>query len=88
MAKGWESKSVESQVQDSQEKARDKRGVQLTPAQIDSRRRREVLVLSQARVQRDLEQSQDQRYRDHLTRALADIDAQIAALDEISNRNS
>jgi hypothetical protein len=88
MAKGWESKSVESQVQDSQEKARDKRGMQLTPAQIDNRRRREVLVLSQTRVQRGLELSQDPRYRDHLARALADIDAQIAALDELAIGNS
>jgi hypothetical protein len=88
MAKGWESKSVESQVQDSQEKARDRRGVQLTPAQIDNRRRREVLVLSRTRVQKDLQTSQDQRYRDLLTRALADIEAQIAALDEISDGNS
>jgi hypothetical protein len=88
MAKGWESKSVESQVQDSLEKMRDKRGVQLTPAQIDSRRRREVLVLSRTRVEKDLQTSQDQRYRDLLTRALADIEAQISALDEISGRNS
>jgi hypothetical protein len=88
MAKGWESKSVESQVQDAQEKMRDKRGVQLTPAQVDSRRRREVLVLSRTRVQKDLQTSENARYRDHLTRALADIEAQISALDEIAGSNS
>jgi hypothetical protein len=81
MAKGWESKSVESQVEDSQAQDSGKRGVQLTPAQIDTRRRREVLVLSRTRVQQDLQSSQDQRYRDHLARALADIEAQISALD-------
>jgi hypothetical protein len=88
MAKGWESKSVESQVQDSQEKMRDRRGVQLTPAQVDNRRRREVLVLSRTRVQKDLQTSENERYRDHLTRALADIEAQISALDEITGANS
>jgi hypothetical protein len=82
MAKGWESKSVESQVEDSQAQDSGKRGVQLTPAQIDTRRRREVLVLSRTRVQQDLQSSQDQRYRDHLARALTDIEAQISALDE------
>ena len=82
MAKGWESKSVESQVQDSQAQDSGKRGVQLTPAQIDTRRRREVLFLSRTRVQRDLQSSQDQRYRDLLTRALSDIEAQLSALDE------
>jgi hypothetical protein len=81
MAKGWESKSVESQVQDSETRDSGKRGVQLTSAQIDTRRRREVLVLSRTRVQRDLQASQDQRYRDLLTRALADIEAQLSALD-------
>ncbi len=55
--------------------------MQLTSAQIDTRRRREVLVLSRTRVQRDLQASQDQRYRDLLTRALADIEAQLTALD-------
>ncbi len=81
MAKGWESKSVESQVEDSQAQDSGKRGVQLTPAQLDTRRRREVLLLSRSRVQRDLQLSQDQRYRDLLTRALSDIEAQISALD-------
>jgi hypothetical protein len=83
MAKGWESKSVESQVQDSQSKGRTKQGEVLTPLQIDTRRRREVLILSRARVERDLQVSQDQRYRDLLTRALADIEAQLAALEKI-----
>jgi hypothetical protein len=83
MAKGWESKSVESQVQDSQSKGRTKQGEVLTPLQIDTRRRREVLILSRARVERDLQLSQDQRYRDLLTRALADIEAQLSALEKI-----
>jgi|HubBroStandDraft_1064217.scaffolds.fasta_scaffold129963_1 hypothetical protein len=83
MAKGWESKSVESQVQDSQSKGRTKQGEVLTPLQIDTRRRREVLILSRARVERDLQVSQDQRYRDLLTRALADIEAQLSALEKI-----
>jgi len=82
MAKGWESKSVESQVEDSQAQDSGKRGVQLTPAQLDTRRRREVLFLSRSRVERDLQLSQDQRYRDLLTRALSDIEAQISALDK------
>jgi hypothetical protein len=82
MAKGWESKAVESQVQDSEAQDSGKRGVQLTPAQIDIRRRREVLFLSRSRVQKDLQLSQDQRYRDLLTRALSDIEAQLSALDK------
>jgi hypothetical protein len=88
MAKGWESKSVESQMQDSQSKSSRKRGGALSPLQVDTRRRREVLILSRARVERDLETSQDQRYRDLLTRALADIDAQLSALDKTISRKT
>ncbi|HUI39052.1 MAG TPA: hypothetical protein VLY22_00355 [Candidatus Nitrosotalea sp.] len=88
MTKAWESKSVESQVQDSQGKVRGNRGVQLTPLQIEARRRRDVLILSRSRVQRDLQASQDQRYRDLLTRALADLETQINSLEETLGGNS
>ena len=80
MARGWESKSVEDQVQNSQAKASDKQKGQIAPSELDTRRRREVLLLSRTRVQRDLEASQNPRYRDQLSRALADIESQLAAL--------
>lgn len=79
MAKGWESKSVESQVQDSQSQP-DNKKAQLTVAQIEANRRKQVLLLSRARVADDLQSSSDSRYRDQLTRALADLDAQISRL--------
>lgn len=79
MAKGWESKSVESQVQDAQSETNNKKAP-LTVAQIEAHRRREVLLLSRARVAGDLQSSSDARYRDQLTRALADLDAQISRL--------
>jgi hypothetical protein len=80
MAKGWESKSVEAQVEDSQAKGSEKHKKQLTPAQVEEYRRREVLLLARTRVQRDLAASQNPRYTDQLNRALADIEAQLAAL--------
>ncbi|MGA8011607.1 MAG: hypothetical protein WB949_04185 [Candidatus Acidiferrales bacterium] len=55
----------------------------MTAAQMDTRRRKEVLILSRARVEKDLQSSQDQRYRDLLTRALSDLDAQLSALEKI-----
>jgi hypothetical protein len=72
---------VEGQVQEFQEKESGGKRGPLTPAQMESRRRREVLLLSRARVQKDLQGSQPPRYREQLNRALADLDAQIAALD-------
>ncbi len=55
---------------------------QLTQAQIETNRRKQVLILSRKRVEMDLQMSQDQRYRDQLNRALADLDAQLSALKE------
>jgi len=80
MARGWESKSVEDQVQNSQTKTSDKRTRQIAPSELETHRRREVLLLSRVRVQRDLEASQNPRYRDQLSRALADIESRLAAL--------
>jgi len=79
MAKGWESKAVEGQVQDAQSERNNKK-TQLTIAQIDANRRKQVLLLSRARVADGLQSSSDSRYRDQLTRALADLDAQISQL--------
>ncbi|HKV49143.1 MAG TPA: hypothetical protein VJN69_13695 [Candidatus Acidoferrales bacterium] len=79
MAKGWESKAVESQVQDAQSE-RNNNKTQLTVAQIEANRRKQVLLLSRARVADGLQSSSDSRYRDQLTRALADLDAQISQL--------
>jgi hypothetical protein len=85
MAKGWESKAVEAQVEDSKTKTPGKSQTQLTPAQVEVRRRRQVLLLSRTRVQRNLEMSQHERYTEQLNRALADIDAQLSALEESNN---
>ncbi len=83
MAKGWESKAVEDQIQNTEsEPNHDNRRKQLTPEQMEAHRRREVLLLSRSRVEKDLNASQNPRYRDQLTRALADLDAQISKLPE------
>jgi hypothetical protein len=84
MARGWESKSVEEQVQEHQSKGEENKKKQLTPEQLESRRKREVLLLSRSRVQKDLQTSQNPRHRDQLNSALADLESQIAELTEKS----
>ena len=84
MARGWESKSVEEQVSEHQQKKGENTKKQLTAEQLESRRKREVLLLSRSRVQKDLQASQNPRHRDQLNSALADLDSQIAALTEKS----
>jgi hypothetical protein len=80
MARGWESKAVEGQVQEFQSKEERKNKKQLSQDQVETRRQSEVLLLSRARVEKQLQSSQDPRYREQLTRALADLDSQLAKL--------
>jgi hypothetical protein len=82
MAKGWESKSVEDQIQQSQPPEQESHRKQLTPRQMEAHRRKEVLLLSRVRVERDLHASQNPRYREQLTRALSDLDAQLSKLKD------
>ncbi|MGH9736456.1 MAG: hypothetical protein ACRD8A_17945 [Candidatus Acidiferrales bacterium] len=86
MARGWESKAVEDQVQESKasDHKHESKKSQLTPEQLDLRRRRDVLRLSRARVERELQSSQNPRYQEQLRQALADLDAQIAEIKETS----
>ncbi len=84
MARGWESKSVEEQVQEHQSRGEENKKRQLTPEQLESHRKREVLLLSRSRVQKDLQASQNPRHRDQLNSALADLESQIAELTEES----
>jgi hypothetical protein len=49
---------------------------------VESHRRRQVLLLSRSRVQKDLQASTDPRYSEQLNRALADLNAQITKLND------
>ena len=82
MARGWESKSVEGQVQEFESKENRAHKRQLTQAQVEIRRQREILLLSRARVERQLQSIQDPRYREQLSSALADLDARLSKLKE------
>ena len=82
MARGWESKAVEGQVQERETKEDRKNKKQVSQDQVEVRRQRGILMLSRAQVETQLQGAQAQRYREQLTRALADIDSQLAKLPE------
>jgi hypothetical protein len=82
MARGWESKAVEGQVQERETKEDRKNKKQISKDQIEARRQRGILMLSRAQVETQLRGAQAERYREQLTRALADIDSQLAKLPE------
>jgi len=82
MAKGWESKAVEDQIQEPQKTDQENPRRQLTAEQMEVHRRREVLLLSRTRVEKDLNASQNPRYREQLSQALSHIDAELAKLSD------
>jgi len=80
MARGWESKDVEDQINaaEAARAARERR--QMTPEEVEIEAKREGLLLSRAKIARDLETVADARYRAMLERALAHVDAELEGL--------
>jgi hypothetical protein len=87
MARGWESKSVEDQVQDFQAKTPEEQSSNVTEDKTENSRRRKVLILARARVESELQLDLNPRYREQLIRALADLDAQLAKLPGSSTKS-
>ena len=85
MARGWESKAVEGQVDEFKSKAGQKRKDTLTQEQAENSRQREVLLLARVRVQHELEVSYDPRRQEQLKSALAHLDGQLG--DEAPRAN-
>lgn len=85
MARGWESKSVESQREEA--KVKTPRAAPLTADQLEVNRKRQSLMLSRTRVLNDIESASNPRYRESLTQALGFLDEQLAKL-EIPGRKS
>jgi hypothetical protein len=80
MARGWESKSVESQIESASSSHANPNGNHLTPEQLQRLREREGLELSRTRVLHDLNAATHQRYRESLELALKFLEDKIAAL--------
>ena len=79
MARGWESKSVESQI----ESANVRHGrpkVKLTPEQLEIEKKRDSLLLQRTRVLRDIENCRDERYRKTLSQGLSYLELQLTKL--------
>jgi len=81
MARGWESKSVESQTEAAEANRSAVRVRKTAPAEsLDLVRKRESLLLSRTRVTRELECAQNPRYRTLLEKSLQELNVQIAAV--------
>jgi hypothetical protein len=80
MARGWESKSVEAQIDMAESRSAVARAKVLSEETLDLLRKKESILMSRTRVVRDLENAQNPRYRAVLSKALADLDAQLSTL--------
>lgn len=80
MARGWESKSVESQIETSQSERKETAKNPVTPEMAAAQRKKETLLLARTHLQQQMQASQHPRYRELLRNALMDLEKQIADL--------
>jgi hypothetical protein len=76
MARGWESKSVESQQEEAISEESKERG-RMTPEQRAAKHRQEELALMRKKIEHDLAAATNPRHREMLEKALSDLDRQI-----------
>ncbi|HXU29271.1 MAG TPA: hypothetical protein VN851_01725 [Thermoanaerobaculia bacterium] len=79
MARGWESKSVESQIEDAGSRSEGREA--FTPEERQIRQKRGGLELSRRRVLQEIETTRSAARRQSLEQALAFLDEEIRKLD-------
>ena len=80
MARGWESKSVEDQIEAAESRRAAHLGKQLSAVEDARTREREQLQLSRTRVLHDIEHANNPRYQDILRGALKHLDDKLIEL--------
>jgi hypothetical protein len=78
MARGWESKSIESQIESAESRKQSPKPKDPSPEELAAMREREGLELSRVRVLHEMETCGNPRYRLILDKALADLDTRLA----------
>jgi hypothetical protein len=81
MARGWDSKSVEAQIEESDSSSSSSPDGVLSAEDLQTEFKKKDLLLSRRRVLQQLESSNNERYSDLLRRTLVDLDIQIASLN-------
>jgi hypothetical protein len=81
MARGWESKSVEAQIELAESRRPAKRGPAVSAVQAERTKKRESLLLSRTRVVHDLEAAHNPRYREILLAALKHLDDKLSEVE-------
>ncbi len=82
MARGWESKEVESQIEAAEARASQAKKKRLSDEQLKVQRERESLELSRVRVVRDLASAVNPKYKEQLQKSLDHLDKKLAELNK------
>ena len=78
MARGWDSKSVEAQIEDNKSASMSRvDGQAPSPDEIQRKIKKNTLLLSRKRILQEIESSSNPRYSELLRRSLADLDVQL-----------
>ena len=81
MARGWESKDVEAQIESAKTGQASAGRERLTAEQVEKLRAKSALLLSRKRVLEDLRKARHPRHQQTLRAALAHLDEKLAELD-------
>jgi hypothetical protein len=79
MARGWESKSVQGQIETANARNATSKGHK-TPEQAQREKQCDSLLLHRTRVLRDIQNCSDERYRKTLAEGLSYLESQLTAL--------
>jgi len=80
MARGWESKSVEDQVEEAQRSQVETDWQFRTPEERERRLKVETMTLERSRLAEQLERARSEKHRRMIQQSLNAIEAEIAAL--------
>lgn len=80
MARGWESKSIESQIESAEERKAAARAAMINPAEAERKQQRDSLLLQRTRILHELERARNPRHQETLQAALKHLDAKLAEL--------
>jgi hypothetical protein len=78
VARGWESKSVEDQINERAAEAQNTRKDQPSAHELEQKAKREGILLARSHTAAILESTRDERYRTLLKRTLEHLDSELA----------
>ena len=81
MARGWESKAVEDQIESKTTEFVAVKSKQRTADQVQKLIEKRNLEAARAKVRHEMDATQNERYKEMLTRSLRDLESKIALLE-------